>query len=112
MMSGNTQALPYKDLGELSVDDADEANVPVDIWLVPDPDNPGGWRLRANNYMPRRGRLSGEDSYDARSESREVLVALVHKHWLPLYQAALKTITELKPDNENKAYLYYWEQGE
>ena len=102
----------YEDLGECSITNADDANIPVDIWLKPekdDEDKPTGkWILKASNYMPRKGRLSGEEGYKAVASDRQVLVDLVHKHWLPLYQTAVKVLTELKQDERGISYLYYW----
>jgi hypothetical protein len=111
----------YDDLGEISIDDADDSNIPVDIWLKKvkeeddegDREHAGMWRLTADNYMPRRGRLSGENSYKAFSKERETLVKLVHKHWLPLYKTAVEILTEMKPSethDNGTACLYYWQK--
>lgn len=107
----------YEDQGDISIEGADDANVPVDIWLTQIADDAededrgrrGWWRLRANNYMPRKGYLGGEHSYLAISKDREVLAALVRVHWLPLYQTAVKVLTEMKPNEEGTACLYYWQ---
>jgi hypothetical protein len=106
----------YKDLGEISVEEADEANIPVDIWLdkvdeEAREENPEllTWELHANNYMPRKGRLSGEQAYRLTSDDRAVLVALVKKHWLPLYKTAVAKLEAFdKPDAEGVSELYYW----
>ena len=106
----------YEDLGDIQIERADDANVPVDIWLTQiDKDDDaaedgraGWWQLRANNYMPRRAYLGGERSYYAVSKDREVLAALVRKHWLPLYQIAVDVLTELRPNEDGNARLYYW----
>jgi len=104
----------FVDLGEVSVDQADDANIPVNIWITRESDEDenyikdGKWELRAENYMPRKGRISGESSYKVVAADRQVLVDLVHKHWLPLYQTAVRVLTELKQDKEGIAGLYYW----
>ena len=96
----------YEDLGEISISSANSSNIPVDIWLT---EEDGYWVLSADNYMPRRSRLSGEASYKARSKDRAVLVKAVHEHWLPLYQAAVATLQALEADDRGVASLYYWD---
>ena len=104
----------YEDIGKIPIEDADDANVPVDIWLTKrnenDEEHPGKWQLRANNYMPRKACLGGERSYCAISDDREVLAALVRKHWLPLYQIAVEILTEMRPNKDDNARLYYWQK--
>ena len=111
----------YEDLGEIPIEGANDANIPVDIWLKKikedddegDRQHAGMWRLTADNYMPRKSRLSGEGSYKAIAEERETLVELIHKHWLPLYKTAVEILTEMKPNethDNGTACLYYWEK--
>ena len=101
----------YRDCGEIKITNADNANIPVDIWISPRDEGdsaPEAWKLYANNYMPRRGYLSGNSSYKAYSDSREVLVELVKKHWLPLYQVAVDILSTMEPNENGNARLYYW----
>jgi hypothetical protein len=112
----------YENLGENAIESANDANIPVDIWLKKikeddeegDGKHAGMWRLTANNYMPRKARLSGENSYKVIAKDRDVLVKLIHKYWLPLYQIAVEILTEMKPSqihDNGTACLYYWEKG-
>lgn len=106
----------YEDLGEIPIDSANDANIPVSIWLVPAEDDDGEridglWELRADNYMPRKSTVS-QDQYRAQAKDRAVLVGLVHKHWLPLYQTAIEALTKLEPDEDGVASLYYWKVGD
>lgn len=99
----------YTDLGSIPVDAANDANIPVNIWLIRgEDDDTGYWILYADNYMPRRGSLTGESTYRVRAKDRDVLVELVHTHWLPLYQAAVRVLAKLEPDAGGAAGLYYW----
>lgn len=102
----------YEDMGIIPVDCADYANIPVDIWLNRDEDDKEYWLLTADNYMPRKGCLSGEDSYYIRSKNRDTLVKLIHEYWLPLYQNAVRILTLIEPDDtEEAARLYYWKDS-
>ena len=95
----------FDDLGNSPVTSANDANIPVAIDLeVRD----GRWVLKASNYMPRKGRVE-EDHYHVEADNREVLVGLIHQHWLPLYQRAVEILTQMKPDRRGNASLYYWE---
>jgi len=105
----------YTNHGTIDIDGADHANVPVDIWLSPpEGDHPEEWELSADNYMPRKGCLSGSRCrgsawpYIARSKSREVLVGLVRSHWLPLFVTATEIIRDMEQDEDGSAALYYW----
>jgi len=109
----------YESFGEIPVDDANYANIPVDIWLQQveeddedDKSHIGMWCLTADNYMPRKGCLSGEHSYKVYSNDRKVLVALVHKYWLPLYKTAVEVLTKMAPDDDGTASLYYWHKND
>jgi hypothetical protein len=112
------------EFGKIEIAAADDMNVPVDIWLLQmDPKFPDAfpwtvrgesaagmqWCLRANNYMPRKGCLSGEGSYMVFSDSREELAALVREHVLPLYRAALDVVTCIADGSQD--CLYYWEKS-
>ena len=103
----------YEDKGEISINEADDANIPVDIWLTRKTDEngdtieDGDWDLKASNYMPRKCRVT-EEAYLATSKDRKVLEGLVRTHWLPLYQAAVKVLTEFRPNKDGISRLYYW----
>ena len=102
----------YENIGEIPIDGADDANIPVDIWLSKT--GPGGgedgddwdgeWHLYADNYMPRKGCLSGEGIYHATSRDRAVLVKLVQDYWLPLYKKAVHKLSNFEVETR----LYYW----
>jgi hypothetical protein len=106
----------YEQFGEMDFDDADDANIPVNVFLRPlDPaedeedgiEKEDGWVLLADNFMPRK--LEGfSESYKFYSKDREVLVHMVQKHWRPLYEIALELL-KLEPAEEDKsASFYYW----
>jgi hypothetical protein len=113
-----------EETGELRIADANDANVPVDIWLR----SPGKWKLEgcfdydgeqdtsnlwlltANNYMPRKARLGNPvkwcyEVWGTEAELRE----LVKKHVLPLYVAAVEVLQGIADGKENHDHLYYWE---
>ena len=91
-----------RDIGEIQIDEADDANVPVNCFMVP-PDIEGGvWRWTALNYMPRRNRCSSySDSYILEADSKEEILRVVHRYVAPLYLAALQNLW-LYGEN------YYW----
>lgn len=115
---------PYIDVGQITVDEVDDANIPVDIWLkkvdfnedldlLPDGDEEGYkdyYLLTADCYMLRKSRLAGERPYAVLAKDRQVLVDLVHKHWLPLYKTAVEILTEMKEDDRGVSSLYYWKK--
>jgi hypothetical protein len=110
-----TESVGYEDLGECEVTSANDANIPVSIWISPEEDDEGepikeSYRLRASLYMPRKGHVV-EDAFRARSSDRKVLEDLVRVYWLPLYQMAVKVLTEMKPDEDGVSSLYYWNEG-
>lgn len=90
----------YEDTGEIPITEADGFNVPVNISLQ-EPNtvlnSDPVWRLVADCYHPRKDNVE-QWAFQAEAPKRETLVALVHKHWLPLFQAAVKSLTELKVD--------------
>ena len=91
-----------RDIGEIPIDDADDANIPVNCFMVP-PDIEGGvWRWTALNYMPRRNRCSSySDSYILEADSKEEILRAVRKYVTPLYFAAFHNLWS---SGEN----YYW----
>lgn len=97
--------LPYEDQGEIEIAEADDTNVPVNIWLQKNDESPW-WNLTASNYMPRKGYIS-DGAFDATGE-RDALAAVVRDVWLPLYRAAVASLEEMVSDPAGGS-LYYWE---
>jgi hypothetical protein len=107
------------DLGAIKITDTDAGNIPVDIWIARRNGDSGYWEgildiakntqfvLAADNYMPRKGRLSGEQSYLVYADTRDELVDLIRAHIMPLYQAALATLKSVCDGDMND--LYYWD---
>jgi hypothetical protein len=90
----------------MSFDSADDANIPVDIWLhAPDEECPS-WRLLAANYMPRKGCLHPH-GYEVRADNREELNAIVRDKILPLYRVATAQLEAIA--NGEADHLYYWQ---
>lgn len=90
-----------EDIGDLSLEDMDESNIPVNCFLT-EPDEDGGkWTWEAENFMPRRRLIGG--SYDLEADSKDEILEAVRKHVVPLYEAALKNLRET---GEN----YYWKE--
>ena len=84
--------------GECHVEEADDSNVPVNIFISNDD---GKWECFADNFMPRKARVD-QTGYRFTAPDRETCQAVVRKFWLPLYQAAVKQL-------EEEGELYYWE---
>lgn len=91
----------FVDEGELSIDNINDMNVPVNIFIEEEDD---GFRLTAANFMPRKQVVS-DAAYIVFSEKREVLEAIVQKKIVPLYEVALENL-------KTKSTNYYWEKGE
>lgn len=85
---------------------ADDANIPIDIWLTPPNEDCDKWTLRAANYMPRRGYMLPE-AYKQTADTREELELLVKTYVLPLYEVALSEIKKIISGESN--HLYYWQ---
>lgn len=110
--------MAWKNVSDLSIEGANDANVPVDIWIKQvTKDNKdeylyvqvGSWVLNASNYMPRRARLSeGGDGYLVEADTREELVELLKKHVLPLYKNALAKLEGMITGT--CTHLYYWDE--
>ena len=92
--------------GDLSFDRADDANIPVDIWLTQTINGDGDWELSAANYMPRRQRIV-PDAYYARSSDREDLNRIIRNKIIPLYKAALLQLEKML-EEPTAGNLYYW----
>lgn len=93
----------YTNHGSCHIEHANGMNVPVNIFITKE--NEGKptqfWQLTAENFMPRKGYLI-DGAYRITAKNKKTLVALVQKHVVPLYEAALHN---LKTTGEN----YYWE---
>lgn len=99
----------FHETGEISFNDADDMNIPVDIWLDKDGDL---FTLRAGNYMPRKG-LVVECSYEAKSPNLKDLQTIIKDKILPLYENAkvkLSKMVEASTDevSQDSLNLYYW----
>lgn len=93
-------------------DDPDYVEDPVDTWLSPtseDDENreKGKWCLRAGNYTPRRGTVSG-DAYSVYSDNKEELNAIIREKILPLYRKAMDILENMAFSSKGGS-LYYWE---
>jgi hypothetical protein len=106
------------DIGPIKLSEADNDNIPVDVWIETTDSSPEYWDdvdeeakntkfvLVANNYMPHKARLSGENAYKVHADTRGELVEMIRAHILPRYQAAIDTLTAMCAGTED--YLYYW----
>jgi len=100
-------------IGDCNVDCIDDANIPVDIWLL-QADNKdvadkyrckiGQWVLHANNYMPRTGECSG--TYIFVSDNKDELLEIIKTKIIPLYQTALNILNDMVVGKSTN--LYYW----
>ena len=108
--------------GELNIEGADSANIPVDIWLHNpvdwveadyqyngEQDPKDLWLLSANNYMPRKARLGSESGpcYEVWGTEQE-LRDLIAKYIIPLYETALNVLKNMSTGNGN-TNLHYWD---
>lgn len=86
---------------ERSIELANSANVPVNIFInEPTATNPK-WTLTAANFMPRKDRVAS-DVYSVEADSEKEIQEIVQKFIVPLYEVALN---KLKTGKD----LYYWE---
>lgn len=93
--------MSFVNKGELELEYANDANVPVCCFLhEPDEENPK-WRWSANNYCPRKDSVY-QDSYKIESDTKEEIMEAVIKHVVPLYEAALINL-------RSKGSNYYWQ---
>ena len=118
----------YRDIGNIALNHADDANIPVDIWLtkitdehltehnghgfVADPADVGKLMLHADNYMPRRARLSGDHegfAYQAVCDTEADVKEIIEKFIKPLYQTALKVLDAMST-GDIESNLYYWKE--
>ena len=97
--------------GECTFDGADDANIPVNIFISTPEDNEdtedaGKWSIKADNFMPGKAGI-GQSTYQATADSREELIELVTKYVLPLYTTALQQLNNVIQGKANS--FYYWE---
>jgi len=107
----------YKDLGSICITDADDANIPVNCFLEEIEDdsefndptrsefNPkylGWFKWTADNFMPRKSHVNIA-AYIVMAPEKDIILKLVKKHVVPLYEAALGNLRDLG-DN------YYWKK--
>jgi len=100
-----------RNVGDLDFSDADDANVPVSIFLTPvdeDDEIEKGetHKLTADNFMPRKA-TAREGAYKAFGTQTE-LVEVLKEHVLPLYEIALANIHAMITHGEGDNY--YWER--
>lgn len=94
-----------------SLDEFDDANIPVDIWLhtltEDDTEYTDGFRykLTASNYMPRKQRIE-EEALSIISDNKEELQALIKEKIIPIYQKAIDVLNKMVDGTTNN--LYYW----
>lgn len=90
-----------RDTGEMPIENANDANVPV-VCMLQDPDRENGpWVWTAVNFMPRKERCSS--GYRLEADTKEEILDAVRKHVLPLYQVATENLGAY---GEN----YYWQR--
>ncbi len=98
-----------EEYGELEFSTADDANIPVSIFLSEiedDDENENAnhkWKLTADNYMPRKGRAS-DTAYEATAPTREALVEVIKKYILPLYQTAIANLNAMIEGTNGSLY--------
>lgn len=107
--ANSVTALDYVDTGTIKLENCNDANVPINCFIMPPDVESTKWRWTALNYMPRKeyaggGEMPGGD-YQIEADSKEAILAAVNKYVVPLYEAALSNI---KTSAEN----YYWKKGE
>ena len=98
MKLGEITEKSYEETGGMSITEADEMNIPMNSFLE---EEDGVWVWTAGNFMPRRGHLA-DGQYEIKSKSKAVILELVRKHVIPLYQAATSNLV-------TKGENYYWE---
>lgn len=107
------------DVGGIPLSECDEMNIPVNIFLgradpsysrdAPYVEKGYLWCLTAINYMPRKEMCNPpSSSYRVYAKTREDLVAYMHKHVTPWYEAAAKHLREAVPGANGEFSLYYW----
>lgn len=98
--------MAVEEVGQCKFKSADDANIPVNIFLTEEKDENGNsfWKLTGDLFMPRKGFMEG--AFEARSNDPAELRALVQGHVLPLYKTALGKLVALISGDTNS--FYYW----
>ena len=98
-------------IGDMSFDEADYMNVPIQLHLMKDEDDEGKetdyYTLMADNYQPRR-RLINEGSFLVRSKDPEALRKIVRDKVIPIFQAALTNLESIADGKSDM--FYYWDE--
>lgn len=90
-----------RDTGDMPIESANDANVPV-VCMLHEPDRENGlWTWTAQNFMPRKEHCCA--GYHLEADTKEEILDAVRKHVLPLYQVATENIGAY---GEN----YYWQR--
>ena len=93
----------FVNIGDMHIEAADDANIPVVCFInEPDSDNEM-WTWTAINFMPRKERCGG--SYEIAAKTKAEILEAVNKYVTPLYDVAAKN---LRTTGKN----YYWEAAE
>jgi hypothetical protein len=106
--------MSIEDIGELELEAANDANVPVNIFIEREEDDQGEktgkWILTADCFMPRKC-VAADSAFKVEADSLEELQAVIRKHILPLYEVALANINDMLSATGAEADLpshYYW----
>ena len=93
-------------LGEMEIEYANDANVPVVCFLTAPDDSAsetGKWEFTAINFMPRKERCGGR--YHVVADTKSELMDVINKYVTPLYDIAARNLRETGGN-------YYWEPKE
>ena len=88
-----------RDVGTMSLEAMNEANVPV-VCFLHEPDRESGlWSWTAVNFMPRKEYCGS--CWRIEADTKEEIMEELRKHVIPLYEAALHNLKETGSN-------YYW----
>lgn len=93
----------FEDRGEVNSDHADDANIPVNIFIER---SDGRWRLVADNFMPRTERV-GQLAYELVADNRDEFKPFLERV-RALYAIALARIDAMLDGSGSN--LYYWSE--
>ena len=95
-----------KQLGDVSVDEINDANIPVNIFISKDKIEgaKGKWNLKASNFCPRKDYIYAS-VYNFEADAPEEFYPFLEKT-KALYQAALINIYKMLEGKSTS--LYYW----
>lgn len=90
-----------RDIGEMPLENANDANVPV-VCMMHEPDRETGlWAWTAINFMPRKEFCGAR--YHLEADTKEEILSEVRKRVLPLYQVATENLGA-------HGHNYYWKR--